>query len=310
MRAQIITVALLVAMLSASFAALAAPSYDNSVNGTVTEWREMFSDDFSQDSGRWTYGGTFADPAIRTQGHARLTPATGTRVGYMWFDTEITWDFQVEFDYLIGGGSGADGMVFMFYKDRAYTPGAGGYMGFVGTPGTVQGYGAEFDTWNNGWGNEPGSNYLGIIEDVPSNHLATSYVSNIRDNAWHHIKVVVEGLVISVYYDNMVTARITWTAPAAIDRSFGGFGFAAGTGGSTDNHLIDNVVIQKQVTYIVQDGQVVAEVEYVQGPEVSIEEPQARESETWTMMAGNTALLAITILVVVLVAHWIRRKKE
>jgi hypothetical protein len=310
MKAKIFSALLLAAMLSASFSALAVPSYDTSVNGIVTEWVETFRDDFSQDTGRWTYGGTYIDPAIRVDGHVRLTPATGGRVGYIWFDTEITWDFEVEFDYLIGGGNAADGMVFMFYKDRAYTPGGGGYLGFVGTPTTVQGYGVEMDTYSNGWGNEPGANYLGIIEDNPQTHRAFSYASDIRNNNWHHIKVVVDEQIVKVYYDNMDTVRMTWDATGFLDKSYGGFGFAAGTGGQYDNQLVDNVVIRKQVTYVVIDGEVVSEIEYIQGPESVYEEPQVREDATWTMAALNLTLLAVTILVVTMVAHWIRRKKE
>jgi hypothetical protein len=307
MKFQRLVVLAIGAMLAFSIPAMAIPSYDASVNGVVTEWQPVFSDNFDQDSGRWIYPTTNpTNIAQRTNGFMKITPATGTQTGAIWFDVDLKFAFQVEFDYRIGGGSGADGMVFMFYKDRNYTPWAGGQLGFISNSGaSVSGYGLEFDTWYNGWGNEPGSNYLGIIKDHPSNHLATSYQSTMRNNAWHHIKIIVDDAAITVFFDDMVTPKITWTG--TIDRSFGGFGFAAGTGGSTDNHDIDNVMLSKKVVYMVDDGNVVAEV---QGEELKPKEAPAKESATWTMIAGNTAMLAIAVLVVLLVAHGLRRKRR
>src|SRR5436309_2068652 len=49
--------------------------------------------------------------------------------------TSTTWDAQ--FRYRIGGGSGADGLVFLFYKNEAPygQPAAGGALGFTASGG-------------------------------------------------------------------------------------------------------------------------------------------------------------------------------
>ena len=294
------------AMFAFSIPAAAVPAYDNTVNGMVTAWQPVFMDNFNQDSGRWVYPTTNpANVATRMNGYMRLTPTTATQTGAIWFDTDLKFAFQVEFDYLIGGGTGADGLVFMFYKNKNYTPWAGGQLGFVSNSGApVTGYGVEMDTWyNGGW--DVGYRYLSIIKDHPSNHLATISQPNMRDNLWHHIKVTVDDASITVYFDDMNTPRFTWTG--TIDRAFGGFGFAAGTGGSTDNHQIDNVILSKKVVYMVDDGVVVGEV---QGDELKLKEKPAEESSTWTILVGNTALLAIAILVAVMVAQGVRRRRR
>jgi hypothetical protein len=307
----------LACLIAASFSAAATPSFDESEDGIVYNWEPAFSDNFDSDSGHWDYIGS----ASRFDNYLRLTQAVGGQTGVAWFDTPVDYDFSAEFDYLIGGGDGADGMVMMFFKDMAYDPAGGGYLGFVGDPMTVEGYGLEFDTYNNGWGDEPGARYVGLIEDDPiNNHLATAYRDNMRDNNWHHVKLVVERevdeagvpnpevTIINVFIDDMATPIITWAGE--VDRTFTGFGFGAGTGGSYDNHLIDNLAVSKKVAYLVDDGEVIVEYIFVQGDEVKIEEQQVREDGAWTMMAGNTALLAITILVVMLAANWLRHRKD
>ncbi|MFH0816316.1 MAG: hypothetical protein V1934_05825 [Methanobacteriota archaeon] len=315
MKARLFVALVVGAMLTMSLSAMALPVYDPSVNGVVTAWQPMFSDNFDQDSGRWVY----TNAAVRVNGHARLTPNATTQVGVMWFDTQVAYDFQVEFDYLIEGGNHADGMVFMFFKQQdGYVPSTGGSMGFFQYPNTpAEGYGVELDTYcNQNIGNEPYTNppenhaYLGIIQNTPWNHLATVAEPRVRDAeaAGHHIKVNVDNKLISVYIDDMDNAILTWTGE--IDRGHGGFGFGAGTGGRTDNHWIDNVEISKKVTYLVENGKVVSQVDVVQGPEEQIEDAPVHESATWTMIAGNTVLLVITIFIVLLIARGIMVRRR
>ena len=57
---------------------------------------------------------------------------------------------------------------------------------------------------------------------------------------------------ISIYEEDMATPIISWTG--AIDRTFGGFGFSAATGGSLARHIVDSV----EVSYgAPQDNQIV-----------------------------------------------------
>ncbi len=187
----------------------------------------FFTDDFTADSGRWSYYSS----ASRTGGYVELTPAVGGQVGQIWFDTPISSGMQVEFDYRINGN--ADGMAMMFYKDQAYVPSNGGSLGFDGSDG----YGVEFDHWDNG-ANDPSGEHIAITQDNTATHLAWSN-QNIDDNAWHHVKVIVGPSTIEVYHIDMVTPIMTWNG--AISRTYGGFGFTAATGGATATQWIDNV---------------------------------------------------------------------
>ena len=53
-----------------------------------------------------------------------LTETTPWQAGAIWLVDEIKDPFVIEFTYRAGGGSGADGLVFMFYKDTEYVPAA------------------------------------------------------------------------------------------------------------------------------------------------------------------------------------------
>jgi hypothetical protein len=193
-----------------------------------------FNDDFSTDTGRWTYWGSAS--RIGTS-YVELTPALNSQTGQIWFDQTITSGMTVEFDYWIGdlGGGGADGMAFMFYKDPTYAPVGGGSMGFD----LSNGYGIELDHWPNG--GDPSAEHIGLIEDNTANHLASSN-ENIDNSAWHHARVVVGTDTVTVYHDDMGTAIFSWTG--VLDTTFGGFGFTAATGGANSRQLVDNVEIQ------------------------------------------------------------------
>ncbi|TDA69684.1 MAG: hypothetical protein D9V47_04780 [Clostridia bacterium] len=86
-------------------------------------------------------------------------------MGVLWLRQETTTPFAVEFRYWAGGGTGADGLTFMFYKDKNYGPGSGYGLGFNGAPG----YAIEFDSYGNS-GDYSGS-HIALIKDSTTNHL-------------------------------------------------------------------------------------------------------------------------------------------
>jgi murein DD-endopeptidase MepM/ murein hydrolase activator NlpD len=214
-----------------------------------------FSDDFSSDTGMWDYSG-FAYPghwgegAVFTaerdvsQAHVVLTPNEYQLAGLTWCKSTYTSPFTANFSYLAGGGSGADGLVMMFYHEKPPYVWSGGCLSFIGA-----GYGIEFDEyWNDNdysdYGgpniNDPtGAPHIAIIKDNPSNHLA--YVEDLRigDNAWHSVSVVTDWSSITVYMDSDEVLRWDGT----LDRTHGGLGFAGATGGYTNQHLIDDFSI-------------------------------------------------------------------
>ena len=210
-----------------------------------TPMGEEFVDDFSIDTEMWTYiGNAYRDFANE---YVVLTENRDWQGGVTWLNQGIFSPFTAEFRYKAGGGTGADGMVFMFYKRMDYFPGSGGHLGFSirispSEAAPVPGYGIEFDNYlNNGYGgrNDPSSNHIALIKNDGSNHLM--YVDDPRteDNEWHVAKIVVGNSTIFVYVDDELV--ITWEG--TIDRTYGGIGFSATTGGLTNWHIIDDVNI-------------------------------------------------------------------
>jgi parallel beta-helix repeat protein len=192
-----------------------------------------FQDDFSIDTGLWTYYGN----ALRTGGYCRLTQNANGLVGRALYNQPIQSAFIAEFDFLAGGGNGADGMAMNFFKE-AYTPAAGGLLGCVDGDQTTLGYSVEFDNYYNG-GGDPSANHIAITQNHFLNHLASVNDARTEDNIWHHAKVVVIGTSITVYVDDMATPLLSWNG--VVDMTYGGFSFSAGTGGLNNNHFVDNI---------------------------------------------------------------------
>ena len=88
-------------------------------------------------------GGTLYGCAIRTGNAIRLTPASGSQLGGLSFSeldpgqSVISW--SAEFDFYIGGGSGADGLSLSFANV--------GSVGAIGEEGQTTGIAIGFDTY-------------------------------------------------------------------------------------------------------------------------------------------------------------------
>lgn len=197
------------------------------------------SDDFSTDSGLWTYKGmAYRDAA---NGYVVLTSPVYWTMGQLWLNTPVDRPFVAKFRYRAGGGTGADGFVLMFYKQTGYVPDVGGSLGFTVPPHgsfiPVPGYGIEFDNYYNGWISE---NHIALIKDTVSNHLIAVNDMRTEDFLWHDVAVTVDESSISVSVDGGVV--FTWTG--SIDRTYAGLGFTAATGALNNWHIIDDVSIQ------------------------------------------------------------------
>lgn len=200
----------------------------------------LLFDNFSTDSGQWEYiGNAYRDEG---NGYVVLTEAVHSQVGVgvIWFKPGMSSNFTVEFKYKAGGGSGADGIVFMFYKDGNYVPAGGLNLGFVEDYNpVVQGYGIEFDNWNNWDFNDPSANHIALIKDNVASHLI--YVNDRRteDNLWHDVKVTVNETDLLMELDG--SELLSWSG--SFDKTYSGFGFSGATGAANNWHLIDDVRI-------------------------------------------------------------------
>ncbi len=189
-------------------------------------------DDFSTDpASRWTLKGSAYWDSV--QQNLVLTRNSNSQVGVAFNNQDITSTRWYEaFRYRAGGGSGADGFVAMFYKNKDYSPRAGGYLGFV-----AAGYGIEFDNYYNS-GCDPSSNHIAIIKDGVCNHLTHINDGRTEDNQWHYVEVFFDNGVITVNIDGQPVFD-GYDIPN-FDYTYRGVGFSAATGGLNNWHLIDD----------------------------------------------------------------------
>jgi YVTN family beta-propeller protein len=220
---------------------------------------ETYSDDFSKDSGLWTYlGNAYLNQASQD---IVLTNPSYEQMGVAFFNHPISGSFTATFSYLVGGGFSGDGFTMFFYKHKYSNVGGGGSLGFQASDNSIiPGYGIEFDGWAN-WPTDflniaggvinpptgdPSGAYIGLIKDSVGNHLAyTETDQRVADNVWHRVTIDVQDSSVSVYVDQGLVLQ--WGG--IIDRTYSGFGFSAGNGGvGTDYHLIKNFSIIANVT--------------------------------------------------------------
>lgn len=152
---------------------------------------------------------------------------------------EVCENFTVNFDYMIGGGSSADGIMLAFFAQRDSITSDGEYMNFDGCGG----YGLEFDTYENA--NDSPYAHVAIVRDEVSNHLVSVDEPRVDDEEWHHAILTVNGnnITVSIDGDTIINKNINF------DKTYRYIYFAASTGASTDNHYIRNVKFTGRAAY-------------------------------------------------------------
>lgn len=170
------------------------------------------------------------DAYITDEGYLVLTEAQDWQKGRAWYKEDVIGTFNVSFRYKIGGGSGADGLIFAFDKSIEDLSDAGGNLGF-GTGG----YGVEFDTYINGEFNDPQRKHISFIKGRVSNHINSYFDDNLNDNDWHDVMLKVSPTSIEVILDDQIV--IDYSGP--IIQQHSNIGFMAATGIYNDWHMID-----------------------------------------------------------------------
>jgi hypothetical protein len=184
-----------------------------------------------------------------------LTPPAGNQVGTA-FSTAVEVDggnVEIEFLFYMGEGSGADGIsLTALDTDRMTT--------FLGGTGCGIGYGGDASCTAGpalpGWSIEIDSYYNGGQDPTEEDHVAFTFDGDVdapaawtalpemEDNGWHsmvvrvqepHVVVEIDGVA---YIDQDLSGNFAF--PAYI-------GFTAGTGGATNRHLIDSLVVTETV---------------------------------------------------------------
>lgn len=176
-------------------------------------------DDFSDDSDLWIYAGDAYRDSDNE--YVVLTENKNDQAGVVWFKAGVEAPFVAEFKYKAGGGSGADGLVFMFNKQfETYSAHRGGSLGFWGS-----GYGVEFDNYLDAHNSDPSANHIALVKDGTDNHLIAFNDRRTEDNKWHDVKVSVETSGATIFVDDEEV--LNWSEE--INCTYDRIGFSAGT---------------------------------------------------------------------------------
>lgn len=206
------------------------------------------------DISSWNFEGAAAwDAANRW---LRLTPAATDQVGTA-FATSRTVradSVQISFAFFIGGGSGADGISLTALdvaRMTTFLGGTGCGIGYGGdaacTAGpALPGWSIEVDThFNDGQDPTTADHLMFTFDGDVDDPAVWAELPEMEDTGWHQMVVDVSA--------PRVTVTIDGTVYIDQDVTGGGFafdayvGFTAGTGGLTNEHLIDSLEVTEYV---------------------------------------------------------------
>lgn len=161
------------------------------------------------------------------------------------FSTAFRFQFSGPGGSCDGLGCGADGLVFVVQTNSNSVGGAGGGIGYAGLPKSV---GIEFDTWNNGAGDNNSSNHVGIDLNGSMSSVALTEVTlgdmNNGDiwSAWVDYNGATQVLEVRLALgaaasrpDNSLLSYST-NLINALGSSDAYVGFTSGTGAAFANH--------------------------------------------------------------------------
>lgn len=193
-------------------------------------------------------------PAIDSQAGSAFSTSTVSLASSASFSTYFQFQFtNPDLGFCDGQGCGADGLVFVVQTVSNNVGGAGGGIGYAGIPNSV---GIEFDTWNNGGGDNNSSNHVGIDVNGSVSSLVIAEVTEADMN---------NGDVWNAWVDynggtNLLEVRLTRSATRPVSaivslvRDLGAdlgstnafVGFTSGTGASHANHDVLTWVLEDE----------------------------------------------------------------
>lgn len=182
-----------------------------------------------------------------------LTPASGAKVGSIWYEDKISLaeSFDLDFELYFGtNDGGADGLTFCL-QPLSTSVGVSGSG--LGVGGVTPSFFAEFDTYKNG--SEPSFDHValqknGDVHNNGYNNLAAAIqikngVNNVENGQWYPMQIKWDANLkkFDVYVDCQL--RVSYTGDI-INSIFNGdpmvyWGFTASTGGAYNEHRVRNV---------------------------------------------------------------------
>ena len=218
-----------------------------------------------------------------------LTPASGAKVGSIWFENKISLkeSFDLDFELYFGTkNNGADGISFCL-QPLSTSVGVSG--GGLGVQGVSPSFFAEFDTYrNNG---DPNFDHIAIQKNgdvynqgannlVPAVRIRSGF-DDVEDGQWYPIQVKWNATIkkFEIYVDCVLRASYTGDIVNSI---FGGdplvyWGFTASTGGANNEHRVRNV----RTTLIKIEDQIKCKDESIQ-----LQIPPTSSSFSWSPTTG------------------------
>jgi len=193
------------------------------------------SDDFSADSGNWSYVGD----AHRTNGYIELVPNQAGKAGAVWLKQDVRYPFVVEFKAQTS--SSGEGMVFLFHKDKAYTPAGGAKLGAAPATGSADGWGVEMDVKSSSGDDSPAP-HLGLVGDPTGFHYKQDASVKFNDGKWHSFKIEIQWSTIILSMDGKEVWHFSDYSYKNAKGSGMGFSAASGGGGA---FRVDDFKLQK-----------------------------------------------------------------
>jgi hypothetical protein len=193
------------------------------------------SDDFSSNSGNWTYVGD----AHRSGGRLEIVPASPDMVGIAWLKQDVRYPFVVEFKAQTS--SSGEGMVFMFHHDKSYTPAGGSKLGFQPASGNADGWGVELDTQTS-YGDDASAPHISLIHySTDSDFWKMDTSHNFNDGKWHTYKITIEWSTITLVFDGK---QIWQFSDYSFKAAGTGMGFSAASGAGGGSFKVDDFKLQ------------------------------------------------------------------
>lgn len=223
-------------------------------------------------------GLTLNGNAAQAGNELRVTPATYSQSGSAFSTSTVSLASNASFSTFFqfrftnpggacdGQGCGADGLVFVVQTVGNNVGGAGGGIGYAGINNSV---GIEFDTWNNGAGDNNSSNHIGFDVNGSVNSIALAEVTEADMN---------NGDIWNAWIDyngstNLLEARLTrsgtrpTSAILSLTRNLANdlgttnafVGFTSGTGAAFANHDVLSWTLEDRFAPIGGGGNTVPE---------------------------------------------------
>lgn len=218
----------------------------NPLTFTITQYASgiFINENFNNPPAQVSFNGDAVYDSARGEG--LLTPNAGYRRGSIFFaPTTLIDRFTATFQLRIDGQNGADGMTFAVIESGANSLGAvGSGLGYENIPG--RSFAIEFDTFPNSGLDPSVTPHVGLNLNGSVASGATGSLPAIQGQGNLTVRVVFDRGAVQVFLPEKQAAPVLNAAISNWTPFTGRFGFTAATGGYSQIHAVDSVVVELQ----------------------------------------------------------------